>query len=169
MKNKKGQEIFGMSYGVIFSIILIISVIAVGFFVIRHFLNLGDCTNTGLFYESFENKIDSCWKSGICKDDLSSLKEKTTKSMEKICFGYINQSSTREDAIYKSAIKDFAFESSFKNVHLYPPEKMCDGRLPSKKVEHFSTTNFFCLSPEELEKAKLDKGTTEKVVSLSRN
>jgi len=61
-REKKGQ-VMGMSFGMIFAIILMIAFIVLAFFVIRHFLCVGDETKTGLFYQDFEEDITNAWKS----------------------------------------------------------------------------------------------------------
>jgi len=73
-RGKKAQEVFGMSFGVIFSIILIVFILVVAGIAINHFLGLKKCTQLGLFIEDFANEggdIDKAWNSQRFTDEAS--------------------------------------------------------------------------------------------------
>ena len=59
--NKRGQ--IDISFGMIFSIILIIAVVGVAFYVINNFIELKKCTEIGLFYDDLKKYIDEAWQS----------------------------------------------------------------------------------------------------------
>jgi hypothetical protein len=62
MENKKA-EIFGMSFGMIFSIILIIFFIAGAFIAIKAFIGWQKTAQMGLFARDFQAEIDDAWNS----------------------------------------------------------------------------------------------------------
>ncbi|MEK6800751.1 MAG: hypothetical protein AABY05_02360 [Nanoarchaeota archaeon] len=167
IKTKRGQEVFGMSYGVIFSIILIIAIIGIGFFVIQHFLELSQCTEIGNFYKSVQEKVDECWNSGICKDDLKEFEYKLPSKIKNVCFGSIDLPANSVDSPIKIKIEDYAFETS-ENLFLYPPEAACDGNLYSLDLKHSLIGGFFCVSTSDLEKIKLNKEVNDSVVRIVR-
>ena len=63
--DKKGQ--IDISFGMIFSIIIIIATVAIGFYVITYFLNLSSCTKVGLFWNSLNEEVDKAWNSDIAQ------------------------------------------------------------------------------------------------------
>ncbi|MBI5803328.1 hypothetical protein HY448_01440 [Candidatus Pacearchaeota archaeon] len=60
MKEKKGQ--MQLSFGMIFSIILIIVFMAFAFFAIYKFLDIRNSVEVGKFANDFQKDIDSIWK-----------------------------------------------------------------------------------------------------------
>jgi hypothetical protein len=78
---KRGQ--MKMSFGMIFSIILIVIFIAFAFFAIQKFLGLQDSVKLKQFSENLQNDVDSAWKSTKYSQDKSySLPDK----VEEVCF-----------------------------------------------------------------------------------
>jgi hypothetical protein len=61
-KNKRA-EIFGMSFSMIFSIILIVFFIISAFIAIRTFLNYQKCSQIGLFVNDLKDKVDEAFNS----------------------------------------------------------------------------------------------------------
>jgi hypothetical protein len=121
---KKGD--ISLSFGMIFSILVIISVIAIAFYVISYFLNLQKCTNVSLFYEDFQNEMDDAWRSEITQDRFIG---KVPGSIEKVCLRHelnIGRGSEFEE------LKDYG--RSGENVFLYPPNKAC--KRPAVTIEH---------------------------------
>ena len=165
-RGRRGQEIFGMSYGVIFSIILIIAVIATGFLVIRHFLGLSECTQIGSFYNELQVKVDGCWNSGICKDNLKELGNKLPQKIEFVCFGDIDNVGSSKDNELKNSIKRMNFEPDM-NIFIYPPEKACDGELFEYKLKHAEISGFYCSEPKKLETIKLNKEISDRIVKIT--
>jgi hypothetical protein len=64
MHSKKAEGVFGMSFSMIFSIILIISFICAGFYAISHFLNWQKNTEIVLFMKNLQIEVDDAWNSG---------------------------------------------------------------------------------------------------------
>jgi hypothetical protein len=60
-KRKRGQ--IDLSFGMIFSIILIIAFLVFGFFAIKKFLELQDSIKIQTFLKDFQDDVDKMWKS----------------------------------------------------------------------------------------------------------
>lgn len=79
--NRGGQ--LKMSFGMIFSIILIIMFLSFGFYAISGFLDLQDNVKTKKFIEGFQEDVDSIWNSELGSKEVSFV---LPGSVEKICF-----------------------------------------------------------------------------------
>ena len=94
-KNKRAESSVGMSFGVIFSIILMIVFIVFAFIAINYFLNMSKVTTTNLFYENLK--------------------------VEMICFFDFKKPATIEVEKYKEVeMYDFTGE----NLFLFPQRAM---------------------------------------------
>lgn len=81
ISNKRGQ--MKISFGMIFSIILIIIFIGVAIYGITQFLALKDSAQIGKFKDDLQGEINNIWNSGIGKQTFSgSLPGK----IERVCF-----------------------------------------------------------------------------------
>jgi hypothetical protein len=139
--NKRGQGVFGISYGVIFSIIVIVFIIAMSFIVIRHFLDLSKCSDTGLFYDDLQNEVDKAWKSSFYQDVFVT---RLPSNADFVCFGGLEEGLRYpEDRERFQTLRDFYRNEN--NVYLYPPSKACDSGLGSYNLEHVKIDGFFCL------------------------
>lgn len=160
--NKRGQ--IDISFGMIFSIILIIAVVGVAFYVINNFIELKKCTEIGLFYNDLKKYIDEAWQSTIHKDTFPNGKYPAIlpSGIEMVCFGDIAQAQQEYNDIKKS------FINSNGNVFLYPAQKACDSSLSSIKLEHVKTDNFFCIPVVDSKiELKTEKNQFEALVTLN--
>jgi len=84
MKKRRRKGAIELSFGMIFSIILIIAFIAFGFYAITKFLEMQKTIQIESFFSDFQNDVDSMWKSSYgAPQSLSySLPNKITA----ICF-----------------------------------------------------------------------------------
>lgn len=166
--SKKGQGIFGMSFGFIFSIILIIALIGVTMYAIAFFLNLSGCTNIGLFYDSLQDEIDRAWSSGIYSDTLGKIPtgELEKAGIEMICFGELD-STTSDNPDLQRELEDALFENK-DNLFLSPPNKACEGELASYDIKHIQIEKFFCVNVDKLDDVLLTKNATEAQPKLSK-
>ncbi|MCS6954771.1 MAG: hypothetical protein NZM44_00225 [Candidatus Calescibacterium sp.] len=163
MKKKKGQEgPMGMSFGVIFSIILIISFIFAAFFGIKQFLQLSECTQIGNFYESLQRKIDKIFYETAAENVIFEIK--LPKKIKKICFANLSATITNNEDYEE--LKEFDFEDA--NLFLLPKEATCS--MPYKKIEKIkmeeivNKRNPYCI--ENSENIKLSKKIYDKYVIL---
>lgn len=78
---KRGQ--FKLSFGMIFSIILIVFFLAFAIYVTINFLDIGKTASVGEFLNTFQNDIDKIWKGS----QASQEKEYSLpKEIKKVCF-----------------------------------------------------------------------------------
>jgi hypothetical protein len=159
-RNKKAQGVFGMSFGAIFSILIIAFIIVVAFIAIRHFLGLNQCTQVGFFYDDLKKEVEKAWTSGEYGDFYNGSLPQSglfgTK-IEKVCFGRLDSTSaTDEDkAVMQELENEYDFDPKGDyNVFLYPPEEACDEELAAITLKcrqgrsECATTEgkFFCIN-----------------------
>ena len=142
MKNKRGQ--IKLSFGMIFSIILIIIFLAFSFYAIKKFLDVQNSVEVGKFGNDFQNDVDSIWKG---TQGLKQEEYLLSESIKYICLGDLSK-TTRGN--FSSFYNDF--EKTYygtENLFFYPVGS-AQG-LDSKKINHIdisSTTkleNPFCV------------------------
>jgi hypothetical protein len=155
---KRGQGVFGMSFGTIFSIIIIIFIVIAAFIAIRHFAGLSKCSNIGLYYEDLREEVRDAWTStsGKYQDEFTAKIPKKGlfgAGIEYVCFGTL--SATPHDTLSDEKQQDLRENwgnnpSGPDNVFLYPPDNGCDAGLRSIVLKCGNsdcvTTNgkFFC-------------------------
>lgn len=142
--NKRGQ--IEMSFGMIFSIIIIIGVIATAFYVISYFLRLGNCTEISLFYQDFQKATDKTWASTISQDVFTG---KIPSGIDKVCVGDLNANSSGYSQ-EREFLKKYRNQNA--NVFLYPGVKSCNSNLVIYKLNHAKIEGFFC---KEVESGKV--------------
>lgn len=157
-ENKKGQGVFGMSYSTIFSIFIIIFIVAVAFFAIRHFIGLSVCSNIGLFYDDLREEIRDAWasSSGRYEDVFTSnipKKGLLGSGITHVCFGRLdNTPDSDSQDIYDSLVADPRYDPGTDtfNVFTYPQDKGCGSELGAIEVKCGTANcmatdgNFFC-------------------------
>ena len=79
--DRKGQ--FDLSFGMIFSIILIIVFLGFAFFAIQKFLLLQDDIKTAKFYESLKIDIESVWTSTEASKEVEYI---VPGNVKQVCF-----------------------------------------------------------------------------------
>jgi hypothetical protein len=132
---KRGQ--FQISFGMIFSIIIIIAIFAIsGYVIYKVFLPTSQCIEIGLFYDPLEKYINKAWGSTIHRGTFTGT---LPSGIEQVCFGDINLASGQ----YGEVVRDFI--NSDGNVFLFPPYEACDSALASKTLKHVQIENFFCI------------------------
>ena len=162
-RGKKGQ--IEMSFGMIFSIILIIAIIAVAFYVINFFLGISNCGEVGSFYKDLQDRVDKAYSGGITQDTFESG---VPNGIEYVCFGGLDQASNAQDReIFQSLKEDLMIENQ--NVFLYPTNKACDGDLAYNKIDYIKTSEFFCKKVESGKvEVRVTKASTDALVTLSK-
>jgi hypothetical protein len=176
--SKKGQGVFGMSYGVIFSIFIIIAIISVAFYAITYFLGLNECSRVGFFFQDLQEEVDKAWTSGKHKSTF--VGEIPTSGIlktriEQVCFGRLADGDgngpngeLKEDVYYDWDSPD----APSHNVFMYPSKESCDGDFYFVEIEHvkvISEGGFFCTEVDDGKvRVKLSKETFEDIVSLSK-
>jgi len=129
-----------VSFGMIFSIIIVIATVAVGFYVINYFLNLSSCTKAGMFWDSLGDEVDKAWKSDMTQKVFQGA---VPSGVKYVCFG--NFSLTPENNVTTrnifSELEEFG--ETDKNAFMYPPEKACE--VGFYDLKHTRSDNFFCV------------------------
>lgn len=142
---KRGQRAqIQISFGMIFSILIIIATVAVAFYVIRFFLGIQQCVDAGFLFERLRTSVDDAWKKDIANIPFSS---DVPAGVEAVCFGNMTipvrnpDDNTKRNSI-NNDIKSPGSQSA--NVHIYPPKAGCEKSLPYFKLEHAKMEKFFC-------------------------
>jgi len=127
-RGNKGQSFMGMSFSTIFSIIIIVFILVVGFIVINSIIKSRDCSEIGIFISGFQKEIDKSWNSAgtefIFKSNLP-------KNLKYVCFAEISKKPSGE---FKNIWEEISsYQES--NLFFYPPENSC---IPFKKIQHLN-------------------------------
>jgi len=134
---KRGQ--LQISFGMIFSIIIIIATIAIAFYFIQKFLNASDCVVVGDFYSKLQEDIDSAWRSPVAQ---TKFEGELSSGIESICFGNL---ADRQPGTYS---KEFAelqlYINEDNNFFMYPGSKACNSKGAMKQLKNVDATGFFC-------------------------
>lgn len=160
-ENKKG--VMELPFSVIFAIILIVVFIVVAFYVVRHFLCIGDETKSGMFLQDFQDDVDEAWNSPDINKDFSY----NVPRIDYVCFMDFSKSGKGEGKeIYDGLIR---YEGQG-NLFLYPESNCVD---LSKEIEHIDMEkitgedNPYCI---EVESGKvvihLEKGFYDNLVCV---
>ncbi len=129
--NRRGA--IELSFGMIFSVIIIIAIIGVAVYAITTFLHIGKTSQLALFHQQFQKTIDDVWASAITNRVVSfSL----PNSIDFVCFGSLagitfNPQYGDEFRVLKRYAS--GFEQQNTNRFLYPQEKA--GGFAYKRVE----------------------------------
>jgi len=133
--NRKAQ-VFGLSFGVIFSIIIIIFILVVAGIAINHFIDLKRCAQIGLFIEDLQNDIDKVWNS-----QSSSFSENYNLpgNLDYVCFANLSKNvkgGNLESRVYSDIS---LYKESNANMFFYPRENACD--MPYINMKHINVEN----------------------------
>jgi len=110
---KRGQ--MKLSYGMIFSIILIIIFISVAFYAINKFLDIQETVQIGKFSNNIQEDVDKIWKSS---QGSQSYDYSLPKKIEYICFiDYLSGKKGENLNLYDELEQDF-YENE--NMFIYP-------------------------------------------------
>lgn len=162
MKTKRGQ--IQISFGMIFSIIIIIAILAVGAYIIIHFMSLSDCTTAGLFYKDLQKTVDEAWAAPASK---SVMTDTLPSSVQYVCFGTLTQVARSTDAQRKSDLMDSYKFSKTENAFMYPAGGACKGDTGKIVINHAQTDLFFCQKVEGGQiKVIITKGSTDALAKI---
>jgi len=132
---KRGQV--KLSFGMIFSIILIIVFIAFAFYAIQKFLGLSDDIGVGKFSEEVQSDVDKLWKSSQGSQELV---YSLPKKIEWACFVDF---SDGKSGSHRDFYEEFEKYSSDNNLFFYPVGSV---ELNGFEIEHieFEGANPLC-------------------------
>ena len=120
-KSKRSQEIFGISFGMIFSIFLIIFFIIIAFIVIKEFLYAQDCAEIGIFVDNLKTDVKKTWNSPI---DSHTFSGNLPSEIKYVCFSDVSLP-------FKGEFQEIGdelglYEGKNANLFFYPTGKSCE-------------------------------------------
>lgn len=134
-----------MSFGVIFSIILIVFFIVIAIIVINAFLKSRDCAQIGMFLDRLEDDVKSSWNS---QKDIHEFKGNIPSNIDYVCFADLTAGSESEGEA-REIWRDINIGNKEHNLFFSPRKKSCD--IPSYYVPHLdieritSSENPYCV------------------------
>ncbi|MGV8142882.1 MAG: hypothetical protein ACP5NS_04615 [Candidatus Pacearchaeota archaeon] len=166
--NKRGA--IELSFGMIFSIIIMIAIIGVAVYAITTFLQIGKTSQIALFHQRFQDTVNEIWSSSITNKVVSfSL----PGSIELVCFGNLAGSSYNPE--YENEFKELkryasGFEQQNTNRFLYPSGK--GGDFAYKKVDKIDiselTNGFDCFENKDGNvRIRLEKDEFDPLVNVA--
>ena len=166
MHNKRGQ--IKLSFGMIFSIILIILFLSFGFWGIKKFMGLSDVAKIVQFKDGLQDDVDKLWRAS---QGAQNVEYYLPKDIEYICFiDYISgESGGRYSQIYREMRNTFM---EYENLFLYPLGSS-EG-LDSTQIKHvdlsatISNENPFCIENQGGKiKLRIEKDFGDESVTIS--
>ena len=160
---RKGD--LSLSFGMIFSIILIIGILGVSFYAINYFLDLKKCTDYGLFIQDFEKKVVDAYNSDSIKLTFTGS---LPSAIKEVCFGSFKSSSTLPE--YQEIKR--VYGSTNGNMFFYPIASAVDicGKAAYRNIEHLNTDRlggFTCFQVKSGKLTlKLEKGSFDDSVFI---
>ena len=161
--NKKADGAIGMSFNWMFALILIVIFIFTAIYGINYFLNIGKCSQVGLFYDELQQKVDEAYQSSSSDFEL----EVNLPGVTHICFANLSERITGSNTLYEQ-IELYSFYDM--NTFLVPSEKTCD--MPYKSIKHLdmnrttSIKNPFCVDVTEGGTIRIVKGYYDRAVVI---
>lgn len=165
-KSKRSQ--LQVSFGMIFSVFLIIAFIAVAIYAIVMFLGIKKCAETGEFKNNLQEEINRAWNS----DETSSVfKESLNTDIQQVCFIDLSEEARGEYKDAYNQIKKLGFVDI--NMFFYPLKNACQGgkaflisHLNISEITKQNNPNCFGNIKGKVE-IKIEKGFHESLVRLS--
>ncbi len=161
---KRGQ--IELSFGMIFSLIIIATTLAVAGYMIVKFMNSKDSVLCANFKEGLQNSIDDAWRSdGASKDTRKEPLSSLPSAVKEICFGNSTQNLLNiKDKVNYEEMKEYTF--SGKNLYI-TPRTACKGEF-SYTLKHVTSKGFFCAQVKNGKASILiEKENTDALVRLS--
>lgn len=159
---RKGQV--QLSFGMIFSIMIIIATLAIAGYVIVKFLNLQSNVSCKLFYSDLQKKVDKAWYEDFSS---STFNKEAPRGIDKVCFGNSTQKvfDLDEQKIFDE-IEFYAEKDS--NLFFYPLNG-CKQDEFTFQIKHVNIDGFFCsVAKDGKISVKLNKGINDALVRLSK-
>jgi hypothetical protein len=119
-----------LSFGMIFSIILMVIFLIFAFYAVQKFLDVGDCAKAGQFINKLESDVDKIWKgSRGSQEETYFLPSK----VEFVCFVDYSRLEKGEDRRLYDELKRRYLE--FENMFFYPLSSLeCD--IGVEEIKH---------------------------------
>jgi len=167
IKSKNAQAVFGLSFSMIFSILLIIVFVALAIYIIIYFLNLKKCTQIGMFLDDLQDSVNEVF---YASSKLQEFSQPLSKDIEYICFVDFSKPKTNNDItqqVYDDIKKYDVYEA---NLYLYPSKKTCN--MPYYNLKNIDldkitiNKNPYCIKNNGKPVLKLSKGDYDALVKI---
>lgn len=162
--NKRGEGAVGMSFGWIFSLLLILFFIFTAIYGIKYFLNISRCSQVGMFYDSLQKNVDSAYS--LSSSDFE-MEIKVPTGIKQLCFANLTEEITGSMEAYESLS---IYEINKANTFLLPSGKACD--MPYNTIEHLNISkitqakNPLCFDVSDGSTIRIVKGNYDKGVTI---
>ena len=166
---KKRAQV-NLSFGMIFSIILIIVFISFAFYAISKFLDIQKSAKTGQFIQALESDVNQMWTS---QQGSQSLEYSLPASVDYVCFAYFSEGGKGKGIrqSFYDELKFVRFEDE--NMFFYPVGSA--GAVDSTKIENIDLIgitgqeNPYCITNVKGKiKLTIKKGIDENAVTITR-
>jgi len=168
-KSKHAQGIFGLGFGTIFSIILIVFFVVVAFIAIKSFLDTQRCAQIGIFKNNLQTEIDKTWNSQ--KSEFI-FKSRLPTKIKYVCFADFSKPIIATGTAGNIGRELGVYQGYIANMFLYPTEPACNmvyheiDHLDIDKIIHLK--NPYCIAVDDGDiNIKITKDFNDKLVSLS--
>jgi len=153
-----------LSFGFIFSVIIIAATLAVAGYIIVQVIQTQNNANCKLYVQDLQTKINEAWGSDGSVSNVFSDNNVPSKTSQ-VCFGMVNQTLISEkDKPAQDALRNRVRSDS--NVIFYPSTSCGSGQF-SFNVQHVKTDGFFCVDVTSGKaQVKYAKGITDSVVKI---
>jgi hypothetical protein len=172
---KRGQEVTGISFGMIISIIIIIAIVAVSVYAINHMRKVSQCSQVSLFYEDIKNEVSEAWTHGGYKNVYEGKLPSSgilSTGVKEVCFGNLTIPAPNY-GVRRDYFRDEMGALESKNIFMYPAESACSSKFYSYELKCNGSPcvnfpEFFCVNvtdgkvPVTIEKASTDRRVTIK-------
>jgi len=163
-RGKKAQASIGLSFNMIFSILLIIAFVAIAIYVILHFLNLRKCTEVSMFLSDLQDSVDEVWKASSKSMEYS---QPLPTQIKYICFADFERAANNNQEIYDRIKRYEVYDAS---IYFYPEGKACN--MPYYNLKHINVSeitseqNPYCIENKGKPVLKLSKDFYEALVCI---
>ena len=123
-----------LSFGMIFSIILIIFFVSFAFFAIKKFIEIGNTAKITKFVNDFQEDIDKIWKSSQGSQEQEYF---IPFKIKHVCFADYSNSGRGAKSQFLEELRSEFFESE--NIFFYPPGSSYG--MESKEMKHMDIGN----------------------------
>jgi hypothetical protein len=156
---RRGQ--LDISFGMLFSIIVIIATIALAFYFLRVFFQTSSCTGFELLHQEIRERVDAVWRAPQARELLTL---RLPARITAVCFGTPDIQEERG-----SVLDSYRVQGA--GVYFYPPQEACAGNLAAKTLTRgVPAPAWFCVTPNARQRATitlLKEGPTATVVRIT--
>ena len=154
-----------MSFGMIFSIILIVFFLVVAIIAIKAFLDYRNCSLQALFKQDLQETVDTAWSSK--KTENLPFEASLPSAISLVCF---LDESEQDKGQHRDLYEELVLYGHG-NLYLYPPKNACQGyRVMS--IEHINITkitrdhNPYCIENTGKIELTINKGYYDILVDI---